>query len=45
MSNLCCEIFQYQPPSYIRGYAGVNEWGQDISCNLGSLNIANVMDN
>ena len=45
MSNLCCEIFQYQTPSNIRGYAGVNEWGQDISCNLGSLNIANVMDN
>lgn len=45
MSNLCCEIFQYQTPSNIKGYAGVNEWGQDISCNLGSLNIANVMDN
>ena len=45
MSNLCCEIFQYQTPSDIKGYAGANEWGQDISCNLGSLNIANVMDN
>ena len=44
MSNLCCEIFQYQTPSNIVGYSGNNEWGQDISCNLGSLNIANVMD-
>ena len=45
MSNLCCEIFQYQTPSDIQGYGGNNNWGQDISCNLGSLNIANVMDN
>lgn len=45
MSNLCCEILQYQKPSQIEGYAGENIWGQDISCNLGSLNIANVMDN
>ena len=45
MSNLCCEIFQYQTPSDIKGYSGNNNWGQDISCNLGSLNIANVMDN
>ena len=45
MSNLCCEIFQYQTPSDIQGYGGNNDWGQDISCNLGSLNIANVMDN
>ncbi len=45
MSNLCCEIFQYQTPSDIKGYGGVNNWGQDISCNLGSLNIANVMEN
>ncbi|MGL4912315.1 MAG: class 1b ribonucleoside-diphosphate reductase subunit alpha [Romboutsia sp.] len=45
MSNLCCEIFQYQTSSNIKGYEGNNNWGQDISCNLGSLNIANVMDN
>lgn len=45
MSNLCCEIFQYQTPSDIEGYGGKNIWGKDISCNLGSLNIANVMDN
>ena len=45
MSNLCCEIFQYQTSSDIKGYLEPNIWGQDISCNLGSLNIANVMDN
>lgn len=45
MSNLCCEILQYQTASQIEGYGGVNNWGKDISCNLGSLNIANVMDN
>lgn len=45
MSNLCCEIFQYQTSSDIKGFGGNNNWGQDISCNLGSLNIANVMDN
>ena len=45
MSNLCCEIFQYQTPSDIKGYGDVSNWGQDISCNLGSLNIANVMEN
>ena len=45
MSNLCCEIFQYQKSSDIKGYVEENVWGQDISCNLGSLNIANVMDN
>ncbi len=44
MSNLCCEIFQYQTSSDIKGYGEINNWGQDISCNLGSLNIANVMD-
>ena len=45
MSNLCSEIFQYQTTSNIVGYSGNNDWGQDISCNLGSLNIANVMKN
>lgn len=45
MSNLCSEIFQYQTSSEIEGYTGNNKWGQDISCNLGSLNIANVMEN
>lgn len=45
MSNLCCEIFQYQVPSQIEGYGSQeSKWGQDISCNLGSLNIANIME-
>lgn len=45
MSNLCCEIFQYQVPSHIESYGSSNSvWGQDVSCNLGSLNIANVME-
>lgn len=46
MSNLCCEIFQYQEPSDIKGFGSPDsKWGQDISCNLGSLNIANIMKN
>lgn len=47
MSNLCTEIFQLQKPSDIKlnMYDGMSEWGQDISCNLGSLNIVNVMEN
>ncbi|MEG0249434.1 MAG: class 1b ribonucleoside-diphosphate reductase subunit alpha [Peptostreptococcus sp.] len=45
MSNLCCEIFQYQVPSHIESYgSSASVWGQDVSCNLGSLNIANVME-
>ena len=44
MSNLCCEIFQYQKPSDIRAFgSSESNWGQDVSCNLGSLNIANIM--
>lgn len=46
MSNLCCEIFQYQEPSDIKSFGSEESiWGQDISCNLGSLNISNVMKN
>lgn len=46
MSNLCCEIFQYQEPSDIKSFGSEESiWGQDISCNLGSLNISNVMEN
>lgn len=45
MSNLCVEILQVQLPSDIQSYKGVDTFGYDISCNLGSLNIANVMDN
>ncbi|MCY8228739.1 class 1b ribonucleoside-diphosphate reductase subunit alpha [Bacillus spizizenii] len=45
MSNLCVEIIQIQLPSDIQSYAGTDNFGYDISCNLGSLNIVNVMKN
>lgn len=47
MSNLCVEILQIQSISEIhhRGDSHKNKYGYDISCNLISLNIANVMDN
>jgi len=44
MSNLCTEIFQVQEVSKIKGYNNENEFGKDINCNLGSLNINNVME-
>jgi ribonucleoside-diphosphate reductase alpha chain len=43
MSNLCTEIFQMQTTSKINDYGTEDEIGYDICCNLGSLNIANVM--
>lgn len=42
MSNLCSEILQSNAPTDFAEY-GMNKAGLDISCNLGSLNIANVM--
>lgn len=44
MSNLCTEIFQLQTTSIIADYGEGDQIGYDISCNLGSLNIANVME-
>jgi ribonucleoside-diphosphate reductase alpha chain len=47
-SNLCTEIAQLQEVSYIddpNDINGLNEYKRDISCNLGSLNIVNVMKN
>ncbi|MFC3420299.1 class 1b ribonucleoside-diphosphate reductase subunit alpha [Salinicoccus hispanicus] len=44
ISNLCTEIFQLQETSTINDYGTDDEIRRDISCNLGSLNIANVMD-
>lgn len=44
MSNLCTEIFQIQTTSTINDYNEPDDIGYDISCNLGSLNIANVME-
>lgn len=45
MSNLCVEIMQLQTPSDIQSYKGVDTFGYDISCNLGSVNIASIMEN
>lgn len=44
MSNLCTEIFQLQETSEITDYGQGDVIKRDISCNLGSLNITNVMD-
>ena len=44
MSNLCTEIFQVQTTSKINDYDKEDEIGYDISCNLGSLNIVNLME-
>ncbi|RAI80475.1 class 1b ribonucleoside-diphosphate reductase subunit alpha [Macrococcoides goetzii] len=44
MSNLCTEIFQLQETSVINDYGIEDEIKRDISCNLGSLNIVNVME-
>lgn len=42
-SNLCSEILQYSELSQYTDYGEEDKLGQDISCNLGSLNIVNVM--
>lgn len=44
MSNLCSEILQVAEPSEFDEDLGYARMGTDISCNLGSLNIAKVMD-
>lgn len=44
MSNLCTEIFQLQETSTITDYGEEDQIRRDISCNLGSLNIVNVME-
>lgn len=43
MSNLCSEILQVQEPSLINGKQEYDVLGTDISCNLGSTNIVNLM--
>jgi len=45
MSNLCTEIFQLQETSIINDYGIPDEIKRDINCNLGSLNIVNIMEN
>lgn len=44
-SNLCSEILQVSEVSEYTDYGEQDVLGYDISCNLGSLNIANVMAN
>lgn len=44
-SNLCSEILQFSKVSEYNDYGVVDDIQYDISCNLGSLNIANVMRN
>ncbi|GAB3452113.1 class 1b ribonucleoside-diphosphate reductase subunit alpha [Kineococcus endophyticus] len=44
MSNLCSEILQVNTPSHLAEDLTYAEVGKDISCNLGSLNIALAMD-
>ena len=44
MSNLCSEIAQVQTPSVVADDQSYETLGTDISCNLGSTNIANMMN-
>lgn len=44
ITNLCTEIMQLQETSIINDYGVEDEIKRDISCNLGSLNITNVME-
>ncbi|MGN6403961.1 class 1b ribonucleoside-diphosphate reductase subunit alpha, partial [Sinomonas sp.] len=44
MSNLCSEILQVSSPSLYNEDLTYGEVGKDISCNLGSMNIAKTMD-
>lgn len=44
MSNLCSEILQVNTPTTYNEDLSYNHIGKDISCNLGSLNIAKAMD-
>ncbi|PWF99384.1 class 1b ribonucleoside-diphosphate reductase subunit alpha [Levilactobacillus bambusae] len=43
MSNLCSEIMQVQTPSVIDDDQQYTTLGRDVSCNLGSTNIVNLM--
>lgn len=44
-SNLCSEVLQASQVSEYTDYGEEDEIGLDISCNLGSLNVENVMKN
>jgi ribonucleoside-diphosphate reductase alpha chain len=43
MSNLCSEILQVNTPTTYNNDLSYKEIGKDISCNLGSLNVAKMM--
>lgn len=43
MSNLCTEIFQVQKDSIITDDQSYSVMGFDVSCNLGSTNVTNLM--
>ncbi|WP_040517300.1 class 1b ribonucleoside-diphosphate reductase subunit alpha [Gordonia neofelifaecis] len=43
-SNLCSEILQVSTPSEFNEDLTYSQVGKDISCNLGSMNIAKTMD-
>jgi ribonucleoside-diphosphate reductase alpha chain len=44
MSNLCSEILQVNTPTTYNADLSYDNIGKDISCNLGSMNIAMAMD-
>ena len=44
MSNLCSEILQVNTPTTYNNDMSYKEIGKDISCNLGSMNIAKAME-
>jgi ribonucleoside-diphosphate reductase alpha chain len=44
MSNLCSEILQVNTPTTYNNDSSYKKIGKDISCNLGSLNIAKAME-
>ena len=44
MSNLCSEILQVNTPSFYNDDLSYSHIGKDISCNLGSMNVAMQMD-
>ncbi|MGO3146803.1 MAG: class 1b ribonucleoside-diphosphate reductase subunit alpha [Leucobacter sp.] len=44
MSNLCSEILQVNTPTTYNDDLSYKDIGKDISCNLGSMNIAMMMD-
>ncbi|MVA77439.1 class 1b ribonucleoside-diphosphate reductase subunit alpha [Auraticoccus sp. F435] len=44
MSNLCSEILQVNTPTTYHEDLSYDQIGKDISCNLGSMNIALAMD-